>query len=345
MRHPPIRIGIIGAGGNTRARHIPGLQAIQGVEIMGVANRSEASARRIVDEFKLGRTYPHWRAVIEDRDVQAVVIGTWPYLHAPVTIAALEAGKHVMCEARMAMNATEARAMLAASRRRPDLIAQIVPSPFTLAVDATIQRLIAHDELGPLLAVEVRDTKASIDRLSPRTWRQNAELSGLNILSMGIWYEALMRWVGPAKRITAMGRTFVNQRPDEQGNTVAIDVPDHVDVVGELACGAQLHMQISAVMGLPEQSGAWIIGETGVLHIAPSGDRLALRRHGDEAMTPLPLSPELVGGWRVEEEFIGAIRNQEPLRLTDFATAVKYMEFTEAVTRSMQRGEVVALPL
>ena len=73
------------------------------------------------------------------RDINAVVIGTWPYMHCELTCAALDAGKHVMCEARMAMNAAEAHTMLQTSRQHPNLVAQIVPSPFTFRVDRTIQ--------------------------------------------------------------------------------------------------------------------------------------------------------------------------------------------------------------
>src|SRR3989454_7962268 len=50
------------------------------------------------------------RELVEMDDTNAICIGTWPYLHAPVTIAALARGKHVLCEARMAMNAAEAHA-------------------------------------------------------------------------------------------------------------------------------------------------------------------------------------------------------------------------------------------
>ena len=50
-----------------------------------------------------------------DPDIDAIVIGTWPYLHCPITLAALEAGKHVLTEARMSMNAAEAHRMLAAA--------------------------------------------------------------------------------------------------------------------------------------------------------------------------------------------------------------------------------------
>jgi hypothetical protein len=68
-------------------------------------------------------------------------------------------------------------------------------------------------------------------------------------------------------------------------------------------------------------------------------------RRGDKALQEIPIAPEKEGKWRVEEEFIGAIRGQEELRLTTFADGVKYMEFTEAVHRSLTSGEVVALPL
>ena len=49
------------------------------------------------------------------------------------------------------------------------------------------------------------------------------------------------------------------------------------------------------------------------------------------------------GRWRVDEEFIGAIRGTEPVRLTTFADGVKYMEFTEAVARSIETGQSVKL--
>ena len=69
-------------------------------------------------------------------------IGTWPYTHKSMTIAALAAGKHVLTEARMAMDLAEAKEMLAASRASPQLVAQVVPSPMTLAYDGTIKRLL-----------------------------------------------------------------------------------------------------------------------------------------------------------------------------------------------------------
>jgi len=148
MDGQPIRVGIVGAGANTRARHIPGLLALEGVQIVGVCNRSRESSQAVAGAFGIEKIYDNWRQAVADEEANAIVIGTWPYLHCPVTVAALEAGKHVLCEARMAMNAAEAHAMLRAACARPDLVAQIVPSPFTLHVDAGVRKLLEERVCG-----------------------------------------------------------------------------------------------------------------------------------------------------------------------------------------------------
>src|SRR5689334_5419059 len=178
-----IRVGVVGAGGNTVAMHIPKLQAIDGVEIVSVCNRSRESSARVAEQFGIPTIYDQWQDLVAAPDTDAIVIGTWPYLHCRATIAALEAGKHVLCEARMAMNLQEALAMRDAARARPQLVAQVVPAPYTFGVDATVQRLIAEQYLGDVLAVNLRDGNRFLDRESPIHWRQDADLSGYNVLS------------------------------------------------------------------------------------------------------------------------------------------------------------------
>ena len=85
----------------------------------------------------------------------------------------------------MAMNASEAHHMRAVSRQKTHLIAQIVPSPMTLRVDNTIKRHIADGYIGDVLAVEARAGGAFLDSEAPLQWRQDFDLSGLNIMSMG----------------------------------------------------------------------------------------------------------------------------------------------------------------
>ena len=339
-----IRVGIVGAGNNTRSQHLPGLQSQEGVEIISVCNRSRESSERVAKEFGIAKTHQHWRDLVSSNDIDAVVIGTWPYLHCPITLAALDAGKHVLTEARMAMNAREAHLMLEKSQCNPQLVTQVVPSPFTLRVDRTVQQLLAEGYLGELYALDVRGNSSDFADLHGQLhWRQDRDLSGLNILTMGIWYEALLRWVGEAKRVMAMTRVSVKQRKDAEGILRTVNVPDHVDVIAEMGCGAQAHFQFSAVTGLGPAAEIWLYGSQGTLRYEASGDKLSGGKRGDNQLEEIPISPELAGRWRVEEEFVNAIRRRGEVRLTSFKDGLKYMQFTEAVTRSAHTGMAVSV--
>lgn len=347
MSTEPIKIGIIGAGNNTRVRHIPGLKAIAGVEIVSVCNRSRESSQRVADQFGIPTIYEDWRALVEAKDTNAIMIGTWPYMHREMTCAVLDAGKHVMCEARMAMNAAEAHAMLKKSQEHPNLVAQIVPSPLTFRVDRTLKELIDNGYVGDLYAAKISGTTPGFADIGGALhWRHQKELSGLNILTMGIWYEGSVRWVGPASRVFARTRTYVTQRRDAAtGSMGTADVPDYVEILADLANGAVATYEFSAVSGLAPGAGAWIFGSNGTLHYDHATSKLYGGTRGDKSLQEIVIPPEKAGAWRVEEEFINAIRGQEELRLTDFATGVQYMEFTEAVDRSARSGQAVSLPL
>jgi predicted dehydrogenase len=338
-----IRIGIVGAGANTRARHIPNLQEMDGVGIVSVCNRTLDSTSRVAREFGIPTMYERWQELVEAPDTDAILIGTWPYLHCPVTLAALNAGKHVLCEARMAMNAAQAHLMCDAARRHPTLTAMLVPAPHTLRVDKTIRRLIAEGYLGNLLAVEVRAGGSFLDADAPLHWRQDFALSGFNTMTLGIWNETLLRWVGEAVQVTARGKTFATMRKDGQGIMRAVRIPEHVDVIADLACGAQAHLQISNAAGLAGPPEAWLFGSDGTLRFCE--EKLYGGRKGDQFLREIEIPPNEEGGWRVEEEFINAIRGEEPVTCTTFAMGVQYMEFTEACARSMLEERTIALPL
>lgn len=342
MSDQPIRVGVVGAGANTRLHHIPKLQAIPGVEVVSVSNRSRASSERVAQEFTIPTVYDSWWELIQAEDTDAIVIGTWPYMHKTLVLAALAANKHVLCEARMAMDATEAAQMVEAARAKPHLTAQIVPSPFTLGVDKTVKRLLAEGYVGELLAIEARAGGQFLDRDAPLHWRQNRDLSGLNVMSMGIWYEALLRWVGEATRVTALGKTFVKmRRDDERGELKPARVPEYINVLADMACGAQLSLTVSAATGLAQPDGVYLFGSEGTLHF--SGGKLFGGRKGDKSLAPIEIPAHEAGGWRVEEEFVNAIRGLEPITHTSFADGLKYMQFTEAVARSMAEARTIAL--
>ena len=91
-----VRVGLIGAGRNTRDRHIPGFQKLDNVELVAVANRSIESGNVVADQFNIPKVYGDWQQLLLDPDIDAICIGTWPYMHSTITVNALESGKHVL---------------------------------------------------------------------------------------------------------------------------------------------------------------------------------------------------------------------------------------------------------
>jgi len=340
-----VRVGLIGAGANVQDVQIPGFRRLAGVEILAVANRSLASSQRVADQFGIPRAYAHWGELLADEDVDAVLIGTWPYMHRTLTLEALAHRKHVLCQARMANDAAEAREMLDASQRYPDLVCQLVPTSTSYVLDNVLRRLIGEGFLGELLSVEIqRVGRAFPEHDGELDWRHDIEFSGVNALNLGSTYESLMRWVGRGTRVMAMAKTHVSFRRDASGQPRSVHIPDHFDILYELPNGAQIHMRMSETTGLSAGNQTWLHGSEGTIHVDARQNILAGRR-GDGELAQIPNPPEGQAVYRVEEEFVNAIRRLEEVTQLTFEAGAHYMEWTEAVQLSARSGEAVHLPL
>jgi predicted dehydrogenase len=341
----PIRVGIIGAGGIVSSVHVPGLKRQAQVELVSVANRSLESSQRAAAELGIARAHADWEELLDAGGLDAVLIGTWPYMHRTITLAALERGLHVLCQARMANDAAEAREMLAASRRNPELVCQLVPSSGTYRIDRALQRLLGEKQVGDVLSVDVAMLQRSFAAFDGELdWRHDAELSGINTLNVGGTYESAMRWLGQGNRVSAMTRVHVSQRRDAEGRLRAATIPDHVDVLYELSNGAPVHMKFSETTGLSPGNQIWIYGSEGTIHV-DAEQRIFVGRRGDRELVELPNPREQQAFHRVEEEFVNAIRGREPVTMNTFEIGVRYMEWTEAIHRSAASGAAVSLPL
>jgi predicted dehydrogenase len=249
----------------------------------------------------------------------------------------------------MAMNATEAREMLAAARRHPKQVCQLVPSPFGLTGDATVRRLLAAGYVGELREVRVTGTNGALaDVAAPLSWRQDAALSGLNALTLGILHETLLRWVPPPTRVLAQSHAFIPARFDpESGTRRPVGTPDSVQALAVLAGGARAIYQFSGVTPAGGEMSIRLLGSDGFLHYDLAADRLSGTTRTAGAFPPpadIPFPPEEAGGWRAEADFVASVREGAPVTRTDFATGLRYMEFTEAVARSADSGRAVELP-
>jgi predicted dehydrogenase len=253
----------------------------------------------------------------------------------------------------MALNAAEAHRMLAASRRHPKLVCQIVPSPYGLRGHAVMLDLLRGGFLGELREVHVFSLNGALaDPAAPLGWRQDGALSGFNMLTLGIVHETLLRWVPPPVRVLAQAHAFTPTRIDpSSGVRRPVGTPDSVQVLAELENGARAVYHFSGATPFGQEAGIRLYGTEGMLHYDLNADRIrgASRTRGatpgSETLEEIPIPPDKAMGWRVEEEWVEAIRGGAPVRFTDFASGVAYMEFTEAVARSAEGGLAIELPL
>jgi len=343
-----IRIGIIGAGGIVKTRHLPGLKAQQDVEVVAVCNRSRESGEAVAREWGIPEVMTDWRALVARDDLDAVFIGTWPYTHAEMSIATLEAGKHVFCQARMAISAEEARAMeraaaLAARRRQ---VAMLCPPPNGMKGDRFMRRLLADGYLG--LPREVHAAGLSSQNLDPQAplhWRQDFDRQGYNTLTLGMWVEVIHRWMGRHTKVSACLKTHTPARRNpESGELQVVRIAESVSIAAELANGAIGSYRFSGVARHAPPNTISLYGTEGTLHYNLETDEIRGGRGGDSETQVLPIPPELVREWTVEADFIQAIRegtSPEP----SFSDGVLYMEFTEAVYCSAAECRAITLPL
>src|SRR5437016_9568249 len=279
-----LRIGIIGAGNIVRTRHLPALKKHPEIEIVAVSNStyesSEKFCRENVPQATPMRNWPELLAVPE---LDIIWIGTPPYMHSAVTISALEAGKHVFCQARMAMDRVEAEEMLAASKRYPELVTMLCPPPFGMRADLLVKKLLAENYIGHPHHVRLQSfMSAYLNPEAPAHWRQKIEISGLNVLTLGIYVEVLQRWLGDITGVFARGKIL---RSERRGYEVII--PDLLTVLCSFENGAEGVLEFSGVNAHASSDRAEIFGDRGALLYDFTNERVRSVKYGGREMEDL----------------------------------------------------------
>ncbi len=336
-----LRMGIIGAGGIVRRRHLPALKRHPEVEIIAVSNSSYESAEKFCQE-NLPQATPmqNWADLLALDDLDIIWIGTPPYMHSAVTISALEAGKHVFCQARMSMDLAEAEEMFAASKRYPELVTMLCPPPYGLRGDLFVKKLLGENYLGKPHHVHLQSLNGNfLDSEAPAHWRQRIEISGLNVMTLGIYVEVLQRWLGEITGVFARGKVL---QPVRQGYEVVI--PDVLTVLCRFANGAEGVLEFSGVDAGASGDRLEVYGDGGTFTYDFGSDVIQTGQAGDTSLKTAEISPDLVGEWRVEEDFLAAVKSKGRIRPhPDFADGVSYMRVVQAVADSRARNEWVEI--
>ncbi len=342
MKEQVIKIGFVGAGNIVRSRHIPNLQQIPGVELVAVSNRTRESSEKVANEFGIPKVYDSWKELVQSDEINVVWIGTWPYMHHPVTLEALSAGKHVFCQARMAMNLKEAKEMLDAAEQS-NLVTMLCPPPMGIKGDSFVRDLTRDEQFfGDLYSIHLRAMSDNyLDPDAPLSWRQREDLSGVNTLTVGIYAEVIHRWFGYAKNVTAQSKTFILERPTEKGQTGRVTRPDIVFSISEMENGALMRCEWSGMAAPAPPSSLEAYGSRGALRYVFDTDEIYTSQKG-KPWERIEIEPGLMNKWRVEQDFIDAIHTGKKVH-PDFYDGMKYMEFTEAVFRSVETKQLIEL--
>ncbi len=201
-----LRWGLIGCGDISRKRVAPALRDLAECELVAV-NRARAElARQFAEEFGAKRWYSDWRELIADDEIDAVYIATPVYLHAEQTVAAAEAGKHVLCEKPMAMNTSECDRMIAACEANGVKLCIAYYRHFYPVIHRA-KEIIASGEIGQPVIAQIN----AFERFNPqpgedRHWFVTREQSGGGpMMDFGCHrIEVLMNIFGPIRSTTSV---------------------------------------------------------------------------------------------------------------------------------------------
>jgi predicted dehydrogenase len=342
-------VGIIGAGAWTVSRLLPGFQNVEDCEVTTVVNRNRTNAEKVAAQFGVPKVVNDWRELVESDQVDAVLIGTPPNLHKEMALAALAAGKHVLCQTRIATSAADAREMNAAAEAAGDkgVVAMLVPPGPFYRGRRFIAHLVESGYLGKLRHVQAFNMSASFaDPSTPLSaGRNDPELYGpYNAGQLGLTYDVMTPWTGHAKRVVAQRAIFTPERPLTPGGPMTkAYYPEEVTAIAETESGAVMMNVLNWSVHFAE-SRIELYGERGTVVYKQRGDVILAAQAGAEKLEPLSIPPEHDGVWKVEEEFVNLIRGEAKEPSFTFADGVKNMEYLEAVYHSGTDGRWVDLP-
>ncbi|WP_053361037.1 Gfo/Idh/MocA family oxidoreductase [Bacillus sp. FJAT-27251] len=243
-----LRIGIIGVGGIATGRHLPAFSQLGEVcEITALSDINLARAQAVAAEYQIPHVFENYQDVF--KEVDAVVICTPNKFHAEITVAAFDAGVHVLCEKPMALSAAECEAMLAASRRAGKVLA--IAYHYRFRQEAQVAKNMMQEVGTPLVA----RVKALRRRKVPG-WGvfTNKELQGGgSLIDYGCHLLDLALWLmGNPKHISVHGRAYnvLSKIPGQVNQWGAFDystfdVDDHVTAYITFENGASMLFETS----------------------------------------------------------------------------------------------------
>ncbi len=274
-----IRLGFIGTG-FTRLIQIPAFQMFPEIEVVSVASGSLENAEKTARDFNIPHFTADWRETVAREDIDLISIVTPPYLHKEMAIAALEAGKHVLCEKPTAMNAAEALAMLEKAREKK-LLALIDHELRFLNGRRKALEMIQGGDIGKITHMKVWFRNASRGHEGVKwNWWSDERRGGGTLGAIGSHAVDTLRWFSGAEvsEVFCLLKTNFKERLDEStGEKRAVTSDDESNLILKMADG-EFTRDTSALISMSvTESGKYghrteIYGDKGGLMIEDGGE-------------------------------------------------------------------------
>ncbi len=236
MSESRIGVGVIGVGGISGYVHLPGLRLCPQAEVVALCDSNLDLLRQRAGEYGVEHTFTQYGDLLQHPAVDAVVIATPTVLHAPIALAALAAGKHVLVEKQLGMTYAETVQMYEAAERAGVRHMTAFTYRFVPAM-RYLKHLLGQGVIG--LPRHLRIARLMDVRETTLGWRQMRALAGAGeVGDMGAHrIDFCHDLVGPIARVIGLTRTFVPLRQGHDGTPVPADVEDFAVFLAEFAPG------------------------------------------------------------------------------------------------------------
>ncbi|MBM4437858.1 MAG: Gfo/Idh/MocA family oxidoreductase [Actinobacteria bacterium] len=215
MAEPTLGFAVIGATGLFASTYLDAAGAVPELELRAIAARREQPLREVSAAYGHPDIHTRWQAVLERHDIDVVAVVTSNAEHCPITLAALRAGKHVICEKPLANTAADARAMYAAAvaARRGHVVGHFMRLSEPVRM---VKQLLDADELGEVQALFAYIWAARAPHEPAQWWMTAAECPAGSMGLIGVHFVDLARYLTDSEvlRVFAHLPTLVTQRPD-----------------------------------------------------------------------------------------------------------------------------------
>ena len=345
----PIRVGVIGTGFGA-SLHLSALRENPDFDTVAICSRRPERARAAALDHGIPTHLSNYRELTRSDEVDAVIVASPPHLHHGMVIAALESGKHVICEKPMARNLAEARDMQRIADRVGS-VAMVNHQLRFLPIRMRIHELINEGYIGEPHAASVTVHRSSLNdpHERPWGWLMEQEKAGGMLGATGAHYlDALRWWFGEVKAVAGAVSTMVRQRRLPDSSAMAkVDADDNFSVILRFANGALGTIHVSATSGHEGDEEVTLSGSEGTLQVRQG--RLWAARAGEFSLNELPVPERLSGGvipgghYLVQptalllRAWASSIRENLPAS-PSFADGVKTQELIDGALRSSQQG-------